>query len=270
MKALDACFNYRDSDVLSDRLVALLKRRIEIEESGGHFDYEGRLRLSLHFREARDFQGVYDTVKPMIDNPDGLHHTADSHFELYEEAVKTRIVKKRIVGSTFVAHFVRGADGRLRSAEKVNGAYCYLRSESGVRVESGDFWLVRFNGRDSSRFYVEPLKIIYSRDGFYFVLSQYEAKYSGAIRRAENLLKEMSRRCSENPLQLIERLTMVNSSPSKFYRFELPLEYVRQHLDSGLRILKDACGEWNPVLLPLQLKLADVELELSYTGANMN
>lgn len=168
VKELDAAFGYRDSHLLRNRLVRLLRRRIQIEEMKGGFDYEGRLRLALHFSEARKFHAVYKVCQPMIDRPDGLEDTADSHFNLYQEAVEQLLINsQKVCDEVFTVLFVRTPGGGIRSLEKVNDAYCSIRGEPDLYVNPGDFWQVRYMGqnRDRSMSYVEPLRIVYALDG---------------------------------------------------------------------------------------------------------
>ncbi len=73
---IEDIFTSRSSDLLIDPLVSLLRRRIENKEAEGDFDYEGRLRLALHFKESKDFHSVYTLFKPLFENLDGVHDTA--------------------------------------------------------------------------------------------------------------------------------------------------------------------------------------------------
>lgn len=247
---------YPESHILSAELVSALQRRIETNETNGYFDCDGRLQLSLHYRESGDFQGVFDMIKPMIDNPEGVRlHANNEGFARRRENFD----------GTFVLNFAANSKGGIQSASKVNGAYCFLRSESGVCVDPGDFWLVRFVSHHDRCSYVEPLKLIYSRDGYYHLVSRYEARYSLGVRRTERTLSQLRKRCSGDSLQYAQLLSSIAWSPNRYFPYELPAEYKQDKLCSGLNSLIAEHGEHSPVLLPIYVQLAEVEHELGYS-----
>ncbi len=172
------------------------------------------------------------------------------------------------VGDIFAISIIRGSGGGIRSQNKVNGCYCYVRRD-GVEVEEGDLCLVRFLGQNKrgSMSHVEVLQFLDSADGTHHVLSQFPPHFSKAIRQAERHLSRMRKHWAKAPHMLGQHLVGVAEGPNSDYPGQLPAKYVRDRLAAGLAITQDAYGEKNPVHLPHRDKLADLELELGNVDA---
>lgn len=176
---------------------------------------------------------------------------------------------QKAIGEVFPVSIIRGSGGGIRSREKVNGCYCYVRQE-GVAVEEGDLILARYIGQNKhgSMSLVEVVRFLDSADGSHHLLSQYELKFSLALRQAEQYLGSMRRQLAKYPdlfsAHLIEVATAPNSS---VFPLALPTKYVRDQLSAGVIIRKSAYLADNPMHLPQLDKLADLELELGNIDA---
>lgn len=173
------------------------------------------------------------------------------------------------VGDAFVISVVRGSGGGIRSREKVNGAFCYVKNQPGVEIQEGDLWKVRYLGLNTrgSMSHVEAVQILDSTDGTHHIVSQFAPHFSLAIRRAEEHLSRMRKYWEKASHMFAEHLIGVAEGPNSDYPYELPVKYVRDRLATGLAIRQSCFGEDTPLHLPQLDKLADLELELGNVEA---